>query len=190
MEGNFLAETLPPPLTPKRLIGRSLQSAGSLPLHLNLYRTILYPIFYLLYPIIHLHLNLNLHRTPPISHILYPISNIPYPISHILSTILIQPPSLPSPEYSPNLIVVSDFKENEFSFWLGRLEEQPQAKSGSALKKIRAQLSDAGSLMGVRESPSWQQSQQSSEERVAVNQAQLADSAKTTFRQLNLPGGF
>jgi hypothetical protein len=54
MEGNFLAETLPPPLTPKGLIGRSLQSAGCLPLHLNLYRTILYPIFYLLYPIIHL----------------------------------------------------------------------------------------------------------------------------------------
>jgi len=78
-----------------------------------------------------------------------------------LTTILIQPASLPSPEYSPNLIVVSDFKENEFSFWLGRLEEQPQAKSGSALKKIRAQLSDAGSLMGVRESPSWQHSQQS-----------------------------
>ena len=74
MEGNFLAETLPPPLTPKRLIGRSLQSAGSLPLHLNLYRTILYPIFYLLYPIIHLHLNLKLHQSVPISHIQYPIS--------------------------------------------------------------------------------------------------------------------
>ena len=64
MEGNFLAETPPPSPTPKSLIGCSLQSAGSLPLHLNLYRTILYPIFYLLYPINHLHLNPKHHPQP------------------------------------------------------------------------------------------------------------------------------
>ena len=85
--------------------------------------------------------------------------------------------------------MVSDFKEDEFFFWLGCLEEQPQAEPGSALKNIRAQLSDAGPQMGVGKSPSWQHIQQGLIDRRSFFRGQLADLAKTTFRQLNPPRG-
>jgi len=51
--------------------------------------------------------------------------------------------------------MVSDLKEYQLPFFLLRLEQQPQPKSGSAFKKIRTQLPHPQSLMGVRKSPRW-----------------------------------
>ena len=96
--------------------------------------------------------------------------------------------NLSSPEDSLDLVVVSYLKEDKLFFGLGGLEKQPEAKSGPAFEKIRAQLSDSRPLMGVGETPSWHHGQQGLIHRRPLLRWKLADLAKTTFRQLNPPG--
>ena len=85
--------------------------------------------------------------------------------------------------------MVSYLKEDKLFFGLGGFEKQPEAKSGSAFKKICAQLADSRPLMGMGKSPCRQNGQEGLIHRPPFHRGKLADLAKTAFRQLNPPGG-
>lgn len=88
-----------------------------------------------------------------------------------------------------DIVMVADFEEYQFVLKLFYTEDQPEAKSGPALKDIGPKFPDSRSSMCVRLAPCFHHRHQSFAHRRTIFWGKYAELAEETLSELNPPRG-